>query len=80
MCEPLSFPPISHPAMQIHLNGQPREVPASMTVAQLLESLHMPAVGVAVELNQEVVPKSEHAQRTLSEGDAVEVVSLVGGG
>lgn len=66
--------------MQIHLNGEPHTVPTDHTIAQLLESLNMPALGVAVELNQQVVPKRDHDQKTLAEGDRVEVVSLVGGG
>ena len=66
--------------LKIVLNGQPRELPARLTVAELLASLQMPTRGVAVEINQEIVPRTEHAAHQLSDGDRLEIVSLVGGG
>lgn len=66
--------------MNILLNGEPREEPAELTVAQLLARLEMPARGIAVELNQQVVPRSRHAEQKLRDGDRIEIVSLVGGG
>ncbi|MGB2938329.1 MAG: sulfur carrier protein ThiS, partial [Phycisphaerae bacterium] len=35
---------------------------------------------IAVEVNRELVPRSRHGARALAEGDAVEIVTLVGGG
>ena len=66
--------------MNILLNGEPREEPAELTVAQLLARLEMPPRGIAVELNQQVVPHSRHAEQKLRDGDRIEIVSLVGGG
>ena len=66
--------------MNILLNGEPREEPAELTVAQLLARLEIPARGIAVELNQQVVPRSRHAEQKLRDGDRIEIVSLVGGG
>ena len=66
--------------MNILLNGAPREEPAELTVAQLLARLEMPPRGIAVELNQQIVPKSRHAEQKLRDGDRIEIVSLVGGG
>ena len=66
--------------MQIILNGQPRAVLNGTTLAQLLDELGMQARHVAVEINLELVPRAEHAGHTLSEGDRLEVVTLVGGG
>ena len=66
--------------MNILLNGEPREEPAELTVAQLLARLEMPPRGIAVELNQQVVPRSRHAEQKLRDGDRIEIVSLVGGG
>jgi len=66
--------------VNILLNGEPREEPAELTVAQLLARLEMPLRGIAVELNQQVVPRSRHAEQKLREGDRIEIVSLVGGG
>jgi thiamine biosynthesis protein ThiS len=66
--------------VNILLNGTPREEPAELTVAELLSRLEMPARGIAVELNQQIVPRTRHAEQKLREGDRIEIVSLVGGG
>ena len=66
--------------MKIVLNGQPRELPEKLTVAELLNLLQMPARGVAVEVNQEIVPRGQHTEHPLADGDRLEIVSLVGGG
>ena len=66
--------------MNILLNGTPREEPAELTVAELLLRLEMPPRGIAVELNQQIVPRGRHAEQKLRDGDRIEIVSLVGGG
>jgi sulfur carrier protein len=66
--------------MLIVVNGTPREVPAGMTVASLLDQLQVERKHVAVEVNLELVPRGEHARRALADGDRLEVVTLVGGG
>ena len=67
-------------AVNILLNGKPREEPAELTVAELLARLEMPSRGIAVELNQQVVPRQRHGEQKLRDGDRIEIVSLVGGG
>jgi len=66
--------------MTIQVNGQPREIESGATVAKLLAELGVAQPHVAVELNLEVVPRAEHADAVLREGDRLEVVTLVGGG
>ncbi|MCE9527228.1 MAG: sulfur carrier protein ThiS [Planctomycetales bacterium] len=66
--------------VNILLNGNPREEPAELTVAQLLSRLELPSRGIAVELNQQIVPRSCHAEQKLQDGDRIEIVSFVGGG
>lgn len=66
--------------MNILLNGNPREEPAELTVAQLLSRLEMPPRGIAVELNQQIIPRNRHAEHKVRDGDRIEIVSLVGGG
>lgn len=65
--------------VKVTLNGQEREVQAD-TVAALVEALGLAGQAVAVEVNREVVPKRQHADTPLRAGDAIEVVTLVGGG
>jgi sulfur carrier protein len=66
--------------MQIVVNGTPRDVPAGLSIASLLEDLRIEPKQVAVEVNLELVPRGRHAEHTLSPGDRLEVVTLVGGG
>lgn len=66
--------------MQIECNGELRSAPDQATVAGLLRELGLESQHVAVEVNQEVVPRSQHDQFVLREGDRLEIVTLVGGG
>ncbi|KAF1051625.1 MAG: Sulfur carrier protein ThiS [Stenotrophomonas maltophilia] len=66
--------------MRIQLNGESFDLPDSQSVAQLLERLELTGRRVAVELNQDIVPRSQHAETALREGDEVEVVHAIGGG
>jgi len=66
--------------MRIQLNGEPYELPDGQNVAYLLEALELAGRRVAVELNLDIVPRSQHAATALKEGDQVEVVHAIGGG
>jgi sulfur carrier protein len=66
--------------MQIQLNGRDFEVPAGATVADLLLQLQLLGRRVAVELNLDIVPRSQHGTTRLQAGDRVEVVHAIGGG
>jgi sulfur carrier protein len=66
--------------MRIHVNGEPRDVEDGATVERLLAALGIDRRAVAVERNREIVPRSRHAETLLSEGDRVEIVTMVGGG
>jgi sulfur carrier protein len=66
--------------MQIEVNGERREVPEGTTVAALLAQLGVQTGPVAVERNKAIVPRAQHAETTLHDGDQLEVVQFVGGG
>lgn len=66
--------------MRIEINGEAREVPSSVTISTLLESLGLVGRPVAVEVNTVIVPRAAHAEHRLSDGDKLEVVQFVGGG
>ena len=66
--------------MEILLNGKPQQIDEPASVASLLDALGLAGKPVAVELNEQVVPRAQHHQQTLRAGDQLEVVSLVGGG
>jgi thiazole synthase/sulfur carrier protein len=66
--------------MNIYLNGELREVPEELTLAELLEWLKLPADRVAVERNREIASRSTWAETAIQPGDRLEVVHFVGGG
>ncbi len=66
------------PAILLH--STPHPLPAPPTVAGLLSALTRDPKKVAVEVNEEVVPRELHATTELKDGDRVEIVTLVGGG
>src|SRR5262245_52691702 len=66
--------------MDITLNGEARQIPERSTLADLLVHLGYDRRRIAVEVNREVVPLPRHYEHRLCGGDAVEIVTLVGGG
>ena len=66
--------------MRLTINGEPKDVPRAMTVAELVVHLGLGEGPVAVELNREIVPRAQHASRTIADGDVLEIVHMVGGG
>jgi thiamine biosynthesis protein ThiS len=66
--------------MLLHINGEQREFPDSLTVAGLVAQLGMKPDRVAVELNVEIIPRTQWETTTLKGGDKLEVVHFVGGG
>lgn len=66
--------------MMLVVNGREREVTDGLNVEQLLDCLEIPRGRVAVEVNLELVPKTQFARHGLNAGDRVEIVTFVGGG
>jgi thiazole synthase len=64
----------------ITVNAESKSFPTPLTVAALLAQLGRDPAKLAVEVNLHVVPRGEHAATQLKDGDAVEIVTLVGGG
>lgn len=66
--------------MDISLNGQFEAVEEGITVAELMRQKLPNVQRVAVEVNLEIVPRSEHGNHVLRDGDRVEIVRAIGGG
>ena len=66
--------------MNLTINGKDQEYSGSPTLAALLDSLNLGGSRVVVELNGAIVGKPRHAATAVKDGDAVEIVRLVGGG
>ena len=66
-------------AIKIYLNGEETLV-EDIALMGLLNKLNLENKRFAVEVNQLIVPMSEHHSYTLSNNDRVELVEAVGGG
>jgi thiamine biosynthesis protein ThiS len=66
--------------MTVIINGESRSIPENTKLAQLLQILELASARVAVELNHNVVRRSDWENTVLQENDTVEIVHFVGGG
>jgi sulfur carrier protein len=66
--------------LEISVNGEARRFDAPLTLSQLLDRLELTGKKLAVEMNGEIVPKSQHGATALRDGDTLEIVVAVGGG
>jgi thiamine biosynthesis protein ThiS len=66
--------------LRVYLNGESKTVDDSLTLADLVSQLDLPAVRLAIELNRKVVRRSEWDKTKLAEDDRIEIVHFVGGG
>lgn len=64
----------------ILLNGQQRKIHSLITITDLLAELELNGKRVAVEVNMEIVPRSNFTKTTLQSDDRVEIVHAIGGG
>ena len=67
-------------AINVTVNGTPREFGDALTFSQLLDQLALAGRRLAVERNGEIVPRSHFGEARLADGDRIEVVIAVGGG
>jgi len=66
--------------IDIHVNGLARRVAAGISVSELLRELDLHGRTVVVELNRQIVRRTEIAATVLETGDRIELVHFVGGG
>ncbi len=66
--------------ISISVNGQPQTAGAGEKLSDLLDRLTLTGKRLAVEKNGQIVPKSQHADTLLQDGDKFEIVVAVGGG
>ena len=65
--------------MKVFVNGEPREVEI-FTLAELITELDLPVARIAIELNRDVVRRSDWDSTMLEDEDRIEIVHFVGGG
>ncbi|MGE3180657.1 MAG: sulfur carrier protein ThiS [Phycisphaerae bacterium] len=66
--------------MTITVNGQTTEIAGPLNLAQLIAQYELTPNRVAIEVNRELVRRAEYPDKTIADGDTIEIVTLVGGG
>jgi sulfur carrier protein len=67
--------------IRTRVNGEERQFGEGLSLAQIMEQLGVwPAVGVAVAVNDTVIPKGSHASYRPKDGDAIEIIKAAAGG
>ena len=64
----------------ITVNGKQIQLTSEMSVAHYLEQNNYQINRIAVEMNEEILPKYSYSETMLKDGDRLEVVTFVGGG
>jgi len=67
-------------AVNVTLNGEPKQLDAPISVRGLLESLGLDPAKIAVERNLEIVPRGAYGDVAVTDGDRLEIVHFIGGG
>jgi len=65
--------------VEVTVNGTQQVVPDECSITALIALLEIKG-RIAVEIDGELIPKSEHAGRRLNAGERVEIVHAIGGG
>ena len=66
--------------MEVIVNGKSRSLQGPVSVRELVQEMALLDKRIAIEINGEIVPASQHASYQLSDGDSVEIVGAIGGG
>lgn len=66
--------------MKVWLNGVEHELPDGSVVADAVSALGAPSAGVAVAVDDDVVPRADWSGQVLRAGARVEVLTAVQGG
>jgi len=66
--------------MIIILNGENKQLDSGTNIEQLLQVLDLSDKRLAVEINEQIIPRSDFSSHALQESDKVEIVQAIGGG
>ena len=66
--------------IQIYINGKKENINSNCKLINILEEYSLKDKLVAVEINQEVIPKSNYKTKIINKNDRIEILELIGGG
>ena len=66
--------------IQIYINGKKKLVSTDLKLISIINDLSLNNAFIAVEVNKEIIPKSEYKNRKIDEYDKIEILEMIGGG
>jgi sulfur carrier protein len=66
--------------MKVFVNGEEKDLSDATSLSELITEIDLPVARIAIELNREVVRRSDWGSTMLNDGDRIEIVHFVGGG
>ena len=66
--------------MKIIVNGKEISLPHNSNIDDLIHQLGYKNKRIAIEINESIIPKSQHSSFVLEAKDRIEVINAVGGG
>ncbi len=66
--------------MKVTLNGKPYELDEGSSLADLVKNLDLEGKRFAIEINEDIVSRSRHAEHIIQANDQIEIVEAIGGG
>lgn len=66
--------------MEVIINGEAQELPEAISASELIDQLGLATKRLAVEVNLEIVPRSQFDSHRFKPGDRIEIVHAIGGG
>ena len=66
--------------MRVFVNGDEKNFGSDISLSDLIKQLDLPVARIAIELNREVVRRSDWDSTMLKDEDRIEIVHFVGGG
>ncbi len=66
--------------MKIIVNGEKISLPQNSNIDDLIHLLGCKNKRIAIEINESIIPKSQHSSFVLEAKDRIEVINAVGGG
>ena len=66
--------------IQIYINGKKKKIHSDLSLINILEEFSLKNKLIAVEINQEIIPKSNYKTKKINKYDKIEILELIGGG
>jgi len=64
----------------IILNGEDKQIQANISIEELLQDLGLSQNRLAVEINHEIISRSDFGNHVINDQDKIEIVHAIGGG